>query len=118
MTAAKEFGEQLLDIFIDQFKGLFESRASFTVDFLDRRFQGFHGFFEFGVLGIQIIFALRFDLVLIDGRQINRAETINTVANQLQLLFPIHHLSIVGQTLQQSFKIAVLLDDLLFNGAT
>ena len=85
---------------------------------MDRRSQSIHRFYKFRVLGIQIVFALRFNLVLINSRQIDRPEAINAVANQLQLLFPIDHLGIFGQILEQSFKVSTLLGDLFFNGAT
>ena len=92
MTATKQFREQLLNIFVDQLEGLFKSGSGFPVDLLNSGLKGLQCLFQFLVLGIQVLFALGFDLVLVDGRQVDRPKALDTIGNQLQLLFPVHRI--------------------------
>ena len=83
VTTTEQFREQLLEPRIDAVEGLFETRAGLSIDLADRLFQRRQRFADVLMLGIEVGHALALFLKLVDRREVDRAETLDTVAQVL-----------------------------------
>ena len=69
----EDSGKKRLQPLIDSLEGVAEARSGLLVDASNRPFQGLQGLVELGLLRLQIFAPFGLLVVLLDGRQVDRA---------------------------------------------
>ena len=97
MAAAEQAREQFLDALVDPLECFLEPCARLAVDLGDCVFQRAQGFAQIVILLVEVVLALAFFFVFLDGRQVDRLQARDLHLQVLEFFLPLIDLDRVGQ---------------------
>src|SRR5699024_10405055 len=111
VPAAEQAREQCFHILVDLLESLAETRARIAVDAIDRLFERLQGLDQVLVLTVKILLALRFGFVLVDGSQVDRLETTNSVLQAFELVLVFLGFGAARQLAEQLLQVGIEFSD-------
>ena len=96
-ATAEDPRKELCESSVNLIKGIFEALSGLFVDFANRGLQGLECRLKIGILSIEILFSLRRLGMLINGRQVDRAQAINASCRALDLCLPLSLRGVIRQ---------------------